>query len=359
MDNNTHNIKRESQTLQDLLKDGEILDESLLDTTISVDISTHKVKEPLNFVEIFSGCGGMCQGLNMAGNNGLAALEWWEPGVKTLRKNQTYPIIHGDVTLSETKDQLYKTVGTQKVHIVAGGFPCQGFSTAGKRDITDPRNRLYLELLEIVSHLKPDFVLMENVKGLISMANGKVLKLIRSDFYRIGYKLDFKLLNAADYGVPQARERVIIIGNKIGKKNPYPIALLDKKSHITVCDAIADLMDKPEDIPSSHIFSKHDAAMVTRLAKIPLGKNLYGNFSDAWKRPLWSKPSPTVKENHGGVFVHPFLPRVMTPRELARLQSFPDTYLFEGKKSHILKQLGNAVPPLLAKALGLAISTQY
>lgn len=109
------------KTLADLLSSVDVVSDALLDNTVEVDITKVNVKKPLNYVEIFSGCGGMCKGLEMAGHKGLAALEWWAPAVKTLKKNHNYPIIHGDITLSETKDALYKVVGTQKVHIVAGG----------------------------------------------------------------------------------------------------------------------------------------------------------------------------------------------------------------------------------------------
>ena len=115
-------------------------------------------------------------------------------------------------------------------------------------------------------------------------------------------------------------------------------------------------MDMPEDKSINHIFSRHTEEMKERIMAVPEGMSLYGNYSDAWKKSPWDKPSCTVKENHGGVNLHPKLPRVLTPRELAALQSFPDDFIFKGSKKWQLVQIGNAVPPLLGKAIGVAVA---
>jgi len=162
-------------------------------------------------------------------------------------------------------------------------------------------------------------------------------------------------LCAADYYVPQKRERVIFIGNRIGKVSYHPSPLLRPGQYVTVEQAIGDLIDKPEDLSFNHVFTKHRSDMVTKMSALKEGEGVYPDYSEAWRRCFWNEASPTVKENHGGVFVHPKLPRVMTVRELARLQSFPDDFIFEGGKSAQLVQIGNAVPVLLGKALGLAI----
>jgi len=193
-----------------------------------------------------------------------------------------------------------------------------------------------------------------------------VLDTLKNEFEKIGYHIQIKLLNAANFGVTQKRERVIILGGykktKISfpeethfekEKNNINLKLFEsvKKDWITVKDAIDDLKNKKEDILFSHIFNKNSSSFINKIKKTPIGKSLYKNFSDAYFRCYPDKPSKTVKENHGGVFIHYEKDRFLTPRELARLQSFDDKFLFEGTKSQILVQIGNAVPPKLGYSL--------
>jgi DNA (cytosine-5)-methyltransferase 1 len=131
--------------------------------------------------------------------------------------------------------------------------------------------------------------------------------------------------------------------------------MLDEKHYVTEGQAIAKYMDMAQDPSINHVFTKHSPQMIKRFAQVPEGKSLYGNYSDAWKKSPWDKPSCTIKENHGGVNIHPKLPRVLTAREMAALQSFPDNFFFCGTKKWQLVQIGNAVPPLLGKAVGLAV----
>ena len=214
-------------------------------------------------------------------------------------------------------------------------------------------------MLEIVNKIKPDYILMENVEGLRSMLDGKIEEKIISDYKKIGYKINVAVLNSANYGVAQFRKRVIFIGNRINAINYHPQPIYNESNYITVGDVLSKYLNKPEDPSINHIFAKTSPKMQERLKNIPIGQSLYGNYSDAWKKVDWNKPSCTVKENHGGVNVHPILNRVMTPRELATLQSFPDDFIFSGAKKWQLVQIGNAVPCLLAKAVGLAIIKSY
>jgi DNA (cytosine-5)-methyltransferase 1 len=214
---------------------------------------------------------------------------------------------------------------------------------------------LYRELLEIVKHLKPEFVVCENVVGLRTMLDGRVEKMIVDDFREAGYEMNVKTLCAADYHVPQKRHRVIFIGNRIGATNYHPRPILEESEYVTTGAAIADLMKVDPDPGFNHVPTEHRPDMARRMAALPEGASLYKGYSDAWKKCPWDAPSCTIKENHGGVNIHPKLPRVLTAREMARLQSFPDSFIFEGPKNKQLVQLGNAVPPLLAKAIGLAI----
>lgn len=313
----------------------------------------------MTFVDLFCGAGGLSKGLEMAGLQGICGLDWFKEAGETYERNFTHPFVNGDIKKPEIKQQFYDTVRRElagrHLNLVAGGFPCQGFSMAGNRIVDDPRNSLYLELLKIVKNLQPDFVLCENVKGLRSMLGGQVEKKIIADFKAIGYEINVTVLCAADYYTPQKRERVIFIGNRIGVTNFHPKPILTPAQYVTTGDAIADLMNHPEDKAFNHVPTRHRADMVRRMAALKEGESLYEGYSDAWKKCPWNEASCTIKENHGGVNIHPRLPRVLTAREMARLQSFPDDFIFMGTKNKQLVQIGNAVPPLLGKAIGLAI----
>lgn len=316
-------------------------------------------KSDMTFVDLFCGAGGLSKGLEMSGLEGICGLDWFTEAGMTYSRNFGHSFVNGDIKDPEVKHKFYETVEKQldgrQLSIVAGGFPCQGFSMAGNRIVDDPRNSLYKELIEIVEHLQPEFVICENVKGLRSMLNGQVEKMIINDFRAIGYDMNVTVLCAADYYTPQKRERVIFIGNRLGKKNLHPRPILTPSKYITTGKAIADLMDHPVDEAFNHVPTKHRPDMAQRMLELPEGQSLYKGYSDAWKKCPWDEASCTIKENHGGVNIHPKLPRVLTAREMARIQSFPDDFIFEGRKNKQLVQIGNAVPPLLAKAIGLAV----
>lgn len=315
----------------------------------------------LNFIDLFSGAGGLSCGLVMAGFTPVGSVEIMEQAVSTYKYNFVDKkgfkenVESRDIRDKKVKNDLYKSVQNNKVDVIVGGFPCQGFSMAGNRIVTDKRNTLYLDMLEIVNHIKPKVVVMENVPGLRSMLGGKVEEKIINDFEKIGYKINVTILNAADYYTPQTRRRVIFIGNRIGKNNLHPQPILTPDNYKTTKEAIADLINHKEDPLFNHVPTKHSKKMQNKLVKVKEGESLYDNYSDSWKKCPWNKPSCTVKENHGAVNIHPMLPRVLTARELARLQSFPDDFIFQGSKKWQLTQIGNAVPCYLGKAIGLAI----
>lgn len=315
----------------------------------------------LNFIDLFSGAGGLSCGLTMAGFTPVGSVEIMPEAIETYKynfvdqKGFSENVETKDIKAVEVKEELYNSVVNKQVHLIVGGFPCQGFSMAGNRVITDPRNSLYLEMLQIVKHIQPDYVVMENVEGLRSMLNGKVEAKIISDYKEIGYDINVAVLNSADYGVPQIRRRVIFIGNRHHLLNYHPKPIYSPEYYVTLGEGIKRFMSIPENKQINHIFTKHSQQMIDQIKELPEGQSLYGNYSDAWKKSPWDKPSCTVKENHGGVNIHPKLPRVLTPRELAALQSFPDDFIFKGPKKWQLVQIGNAVPPLLGKAIGIAI----
>ena len=297
----------------------------------------------------------------MAGWTPIGSVEIMEQAVATYKynfvdkKNFDENVESRDIREKSVKEHLYNSVSGKNIDLIVGGFPCQGFSMAGNRIVTDKRNTLYLDMLEIVNHLRPKVVVMENVPGLRSMLGGKVEEKIINDFEKIGYKINVTILNAADYYTPQTRRRVIFIGNRIGKDNYHPKPILTPDKYITTKEAIADLMDRKPDPLFNHIPTTHSDIMQKKLLAVKEGESLYKNYSDSWKKCPWDKPSCTVKENHGGVNIHPKLPRVLTAREMARLQSFPDDFIFQGSKKWQLTQIGNAVPCFLGKAIGLAV----
>lgn len=313
------------------------------------------------FVDLFAGAGGLSCGLTMAGFTPVASVEIMDAAVETYKHNFIEKkgfdeaVETRDIREEDVKQKLYDEIGERHINVVVGGFPCQGFSMSGNRVITDERNSLYLEMKKIVEHLQPEYVVMENVEGLRSMMNGAIEKKIIEDYKAIGYDINVTILNSADYGVAQTRRRVIFIGNRIGGTNYHPQPFLDKEHYKTLGEEIERFMNLPNDKSINHIITKHSQEMADRIMEVPEGKSLYGNYSDAWKKSPWDKPSCTVKENHGGVNLHPKLPRVLTPRELAALQSFPDDFIFQGSKKWQLVQIGNAVPPLLGKAIGIAV----
>lgn len=168
-------------------------------------------------ISLFSGAGGMDLGFINAGFEIVWANDFFKEAVESYKKNVDTRIVYGDITKIDSSEM------PDDIDLVIGGFPCQGFSIANtKRSMKDERNFLYKEMLRVINDKKPKFFVAENVKGILSMKKGKVFEMIKKDFKKLGYDVDAKLLNAAEYGVPQARERVVIIGNRIGTKNPYP-----------------------------------------------------------------------------------------------------------------------------------------
>jgi DNA (cytosine-5)-methyltransferase 1 len=333
-----------------------------IDNVNWIDISDSWVspqQTDFTFVDLFCGAGGLSKGLELAGMQGVCGLDWFKEAGMTYRRNFHHSLVEGDITQPKIKELFYKTckenLKGRQLTLIAGGFPCQGFSMAGNRIVDDPRNSLYKEMLEIVKTLQPQYVVCENVVGLRTMLGGGVERKIISDFRDAGYEMNVTTLRAANYYVPQKRDRVIFIGNRIGATNYHPHPLLTPDRYISTGEAIGDLVSHPIDEAFNHLPTKHSPDMEARISAVPEGQSLYKGYSDAWKKCPWNEASCTIKENHGGVNLHPKLPRVLTAREMARLQSFPDDFIFEGKKNKQLVQIGNAVPPLLAKAIGLSV----
>ncbi|ARV58720.1 DNA (cytosine-5-)-methyltransferase [Nostocales cyanobacterium HT-58-2] len=308
------------------------------------------------FVDLFSGAGGMTQGFFQAGFQPIASVEINEIASLTYRKN--FPQCHhfcGDIEKFDSHQWLAE-IGSPKVHLVVGGPPCQGFSVAGKRNPDDPRNRLFHEFVRVVSEIRPWYVVMENVPGILTIKNGTVRQEICEAFANIGYPhISVAILESAAYGVPQIRPRTIFIANRFGMANPYPKAQLLPHQYKPIESVIFDLPEYIRIPEINHEWTRHSPEYMERIAKVPPGGSLYEKYLDAFKRQYPGKPSMTVKENHGGTHIHPYLNRVISAREMARLQTFPDTFLFAGSMKKAMWQIGNAVPPRLAECIGYAL----
>lgn len=307
----------------------------------------------MDIISLFSGAGGLDLGLIQSGHRIVWANDIYDDAVATYRTNIGDHIDARDI-ISIPSDQI------PNADVVVGGFPCQGFSVANwNRTVTDERNRLYCEMVRVIRDKQPRFFIAENVKGIVSLGKGQVLKKIIEDFNATGYKTYWQVLNSADYGVPQKRMRFVMLGIRKDleiEDVPYP----PRPTHeapgietpsglapwITVGEALAHLPE-PEDargIPN-HDYSKY---------KLRFNGHLGHRRIDP------DRPAPTVTgrgDDKGGVVVlhHPGNHRRMSARELAAVQSFPDDFIFEGTRTSAYRQIANAVPPRLGFAIGLML----
>jgi len=303
----------------------------------------------MRIVSLFSGAGGLDLGLKQAGHQIVWANDIFEDAAATYCKNIGAHIDTRSIEKIPSRD-------IPDCDVVVGGFPCQGFSVANwERSLKDPRNQLYRELVRVVRAKQPRYFIGENVKGLASMGKGEVLRNILAEFASLGYRVSHSIVCAADFGVPQLRMRVLILGirndqpdasffpPKPTHAHPEEAALLNLKPWRTVGEALAHL---PEPDNGKHI-PNHQCS------KYKLRFN--GHLGHRYIEP--NKPAPTVTargDERGGVVVlhHPGNHRRMTARELAAVQSFPDDFVFFGTKTSAYRQIANAVPPLLGKAIG-------
>lgn len=307
-----------------------------------------------NVVDLFAGAGGISCGLKRAGFNLVSAVEIVEVAALTHERNFPDCAIHNS-DISEYKPK--EATGGKHIHLVVGGPPCQGFSVAGKRDPNDPRNKLFNEFVRVVGELQPDYFVMENVPGILTMSKGKVREAILEAFESVGYPtVSIAVLEAATFGVPQIRSRAIFIGNRHGLPNPFPAPQLEKQDYVPIESAIGDLPAWKRIPEINHEWTKHSKSFTERISKVGYGESLYETFFDAYKRQYPGLPSMTIKENHGGTHIHPHLDRCISAREMARLQTFPDDFIFEGPMKKAMWQIGNAVPPRLAEVIGRSLA---
>lgn len=322
---------------------------------IWVDTSGQHADLTYNHVDLFSGCGGNMEGMRDAGFRTLLSVELDDDAAETLRLNFPDTVhIHGDVR--RLRNDTLHSVVTDHVHVLSAGFPCQGFSVAGMRRLDDERNQLYMEVARIAKAIRPDYVVLENVPGIVSMADGMFVNAIRKAFRRIGYpNMSVQILESATYGVAQVRPRAIFIANRLGRPNPYPAPILEPDQYRPIESALGDLESVPYGGIPNHEWTWHRPDMIDRLAAVPPGGSLYSTYVDAAKRQYRGLPAMTVKENHGGTHIHYRLDRMISAREMARLQGFEDEFVFYGRMKRVMWQVGNAAPPPLFRHIGLAI----
>lgn len=306
------------------------------------------------FVDLFCGAGGMTCGLTRAGYTARAAVEIVDVACDTHHRNFPDCQLHrGPI---QDFDPSCVTNEFGQIHLVAGGPPCQGFSVAGFRNPKDERNQLFREFMRVVKAVEPWYVLMENVPGILTLAGGSFYRAIIEAFGEAGYPtVSVAVLESANYGVPQIRPRAIFIANRFGRCNPFPQPQLTPDKYRPIESVLHGLSANEPAPEINHEWTKHSKEMEQRLSKVPPGGSLYETFFDAWKRQYPGLPSMTIKENHGGTHIHPHLNRVLSAREMARLQTFPEDFIFCGTMKKAMWQIGNAVPPRLAEVVGKAL----
>ncbi|ETS92681.1 DNA cytosine methyltransferase [Veillonella sp. AS16] len=343
-------------------------------------------------IDLFSGAGGLSQGFLQAGFKILAGIDFDEAALKTYARNikgakaLKADLFQEDVAMAN----IAKVINNVDLDVIIAGPPCQGFSLTGSRDINDTRNKLYLAVVHAVKFFKPKAFLIENVPGMATLYKGRVKEQIINTFEDLGYKVFVteKPLLAADYGVPQFRRRMFFVGFRNDLRIDsfkFPEPILDSSSYVGTAAAISDLpslefdLGKPtaeyECEPQSayqrlmregavklynHVGTKHTEEVKWVISQVPEGGNYKDlppgvgesrKFNEAWTRYHSQRPSKTIDTGHRNHF-HYKWNRVPTVRENARLQSFPDRFEFLGTKTQQNRQVGNAVPPLLAQVIG-------
>ena len=306
-----------------------------------------------NTADLFSGCGGITCGFRQANFRPVFGVEIDGGASASFAYNFPEAICWNMKIEDLAAEEIKSTIENRQIHVLCAGFPCPGFSIAGLKNPNDPRNYLYKEVVRMTKILQPWYIVMENVPRLVTLGN--YLLSIYNAFSELGYSLSAMILESASYGVPQIRPRTIFVGNRFGLRNPYPKPILREEEYVPIEKAIDDLKNLPRNPKVNHEWTMHADAMARRISEVPPGGSLYKTFYDAWKRQYRGVPAMTVKENHGGNHIHYELDRVLSAREMARLQSFPDTFIFFGTMKRVLFQVGNAVPPLLARNIALAL----
>ncbi len=344
-------------------------------------------KRVLNAIDLFSGCGGFSYGFQQAGFNILLGVDNDKFALKTFERNHKRAIgLNLDLHLTETIDILVDKIGENGVDVIIAGPPCQGFSLTGTRNEKDKRNSLFYSIFALAERIRPKAIIIENVPGIARLYNGKAKDEILRLCKEFGYTCNNKEIYAPDYGVPQIRKRMFFVAllNEIGKFE-FPVPTHNEENYVTCEQAIGDLPSLDKDLGKeemnytsppysdyqkkmrngskvlfNHVGTNHTDLVKSVISLVPEGGNYKDlpngvgesrKFHEAWTRYDSKKPSKTIDTGHRNHF-HYKWNRVPTVRENARLQSFPDNFVFEGNKTQQNRQVGNAVPPMLGLLIG-------
>jgi len=349
----------------------------------------------MKVLDLFCGCGGISEGFRLAGYEVVGGIDVSEEAIATYSLNFPEAIsLSCDITKFDDEKIKY-VFGKSNIDVIVGGPPCQGFSNANRwqKENDDPRNKLFFEYLRFVKVLSPNVVIIENVRGILSKDSGYAKNRIVALLSRLGYEVSSKVLNAADFGVPQSRYRAFFVGIKKSRNlKIFDFEKMHKKTTVTVGEAISELYKFEKSIKDTHklksdpqteyqrylrasdnIIRSHKIVYPAKLTQerighVPQGGNwrdipseLFSNqrnnrHSSAYKRLEEKAVSVTIDTgNAHSNYFHPRRNRIPTVREAARIQSFRDEFVFEGSRSNQYKQIGNAVPPLLAFAIADAL----
>lgn len=353
----------------------------------------------LRVLDLFCGCGGLSLGFKQAGFEIILGVDYEPTALRTYSENLKTRVLQADLSDKQVLKSLRRNFSSNQPEVIVAGPPCQGFSLTGPRQFDDHRNSLYLAVIDLVRELTPEAFLVENVPGLATLWSGQIKDEIVRRFSDLGYEVASpQILDAANYGVPQHRKRVFIVGVRKGcGRFSFPFPTHSALNYVTCEDALSDLPSRTDRLGSemdeyeypafneyqkmmrsnssilhNHVATKHTDLVVSVISQVPEGGNYRDlpkgvgesrRFHEAWTRYHSKKPSRTIDTGHRNHF-HYLYNRVPTIRENARLQSFPDDFIFYGTRTQQNRQVGDAVPPLLACCLGqqlqkcLAISNE-
>ncbi len=330
----------------------------------------------MKIIDLFCGIGGLSLGFEQAGFEVVSAVDMWKDAIVTYNHNRKDKVAKVETVEDFNVKELPELIQREHITGIIGGPPCQGFSTVGRREVDDPRNKMYLEFYKAVKLASPDFFVIENVKGMLTLNKGAFVKDLIERFGPdgLGYTINYQLLNAADYGIPQNRYRVFYVGIK-NKKFEFPEPF-DYK--LTAKDGISDLEGATSEHygsapqndfqkemrggvrkPLNQDYTNHSEQTISIISQVPDGGNIRDlpaeiwhirKYNKAFERMGTFKPSNTIDTGHRNYF-HYAESRIPTVRESARIQSFPDSFEIVGTRGSQYKQVGNAVPPMLAKII--------
>lgn len=320
----------------------------------------------MNYIDLFSGAGGLSLGFEQQGFQNLFSIEFDSEIAKTYKYNFPKNHLIVDDIKNISNMQLKNLQGSTEVDVIVGGPPCQGFSIAGnigRKFINDPRNYLFKEFVRVVKVIKPRIFVMENVARMATHNHGKTIKEICHEFSKLGYHVQYKVLNAVNYGVAQNRRRIFVVGTFPNTKFGFPAPSFSFKTVQDVIDDLPKISSGEKSAVPNHLAMNHSKQMLKKMSYVKEGGGretipleIRPKTGDIRKYIRYdrNKPSITITGDMRKVF-HYDQNRALSPRELARIQSFPDTFIFQGSNISIQQQIGNAVPPLLGSAIARSV----